>query len=58
MFTDLSVALLFGPDGDEDAAAHSQDPRQLPERPDAPVTRRQVTASSNGFTCATHKREQ
>ena len=37
------MSLLFGPDGDEDAPAHAQNPRQLSERPDASVARRQVT---------------
>jgi phosphoribosyl 1,2-cyclic phosphodiesterase len=41
--TDLSVSLLFSPNGDEDASAHSQDPRQFPQRPHSPVSRRQVT---------------
>ena len=38
----LAVTLLFGPDGDEDAAADAEDARQFAEDADAAVARRQV----------------
>lgn len=47
--TDLSISLLFCPNGDEDAATHAKDTRQLPQRPHASISGRQVTLDDKNY---------
>ena len=48
---ELPVALLHGPDGDDDPAAHPEDPCQLPDGPDPPLCGGNVVDHGNGQNC-------
>lgn len=42
------MPLFHGPDGDDEAAADSEDSCQLPQRPHPPLCRREVVDHSHG----------
>ena len=51
LFQHCPVALLHGPDGDDDPATHPEDPGQLPDGPNPPLRGGNVVDHGNGQNC-------